>query len=92
MMRSGIILLAALGASSLLLAACGQTPTNADGSVADADPVRCETIRPTGSRLGKRVCLTEAEWEVWTREQQERAEQMRRPGQPPEARPTAGGG
>ncbi len=81
----------ALGSVLLVFAACAG-PSATDGAVADGEKVRCETITPVGSRLGKRVCMTEAEWDVWSREQQERGDQLRRPGQTPERRSTAGGG
>ncbi|MBI1264226.1 MAG: hypothetical protein GC187_05790 [Alphaproteobacteria bacterium] len=33
------------------------------GVTSDGDTVRCRTLRPTGSRLSERVCLTQREWD-----------------------------
>lgn len=33
------------------------------GVTSDGDTVRCRTIRPTGSRMSQRVCLTQRQWD-----------------------------
>lgn len=33
------------------------------GVTSDGDAVRCQTIRPTGSRMSERVCLTQRQWD-----------------------------
>jgi hypothetical protein len=33
------------------------------GVTSDGDTVRCRTIRPTGSRMSERICLTQREWD-----------------------------
>lgn len=39
-----------------------QTPTLAASDAKDPDKIRCERMKVTGSRLGGKVCHTEAEW------------------------------
>lgn len=33
------------------------------GVTSEGDRVRCRTIRPTGSRMSERICLTQREWD-----------------------------
>ncbi|WBQ12834.1 hypothetical protein L2D00_13410 [Hyphomonadaceae bacterium BL14] len=33
------------------------------GVTSEGDRVRCRTIRPTGSRMSERICLSQREWD-----------------------------
>ena len=66
----------ALIVSVLLSAGCASTSAEQDADAEEfaaevdrrleSDPNKrtCRTIRPTGSRLGERVCKTNAEWDT----------------------------
>lgn len=77
--------------STLLLAAAlglvtGCAGTGAPGSASQADQVaanstenvRCKTIIKTGTRLGTKVCKSEAQWEQDARDSREATESIQR--------------
>ena len=72
MLRSAIILLA------VALASCVYRPVpgRSDITTADAEFLECERINPTGTRLGKVVCLTPEEKERMAAEGREQLERM----------------
>ena len=59
----------AAGAALVMLAACSSTSPSATAdasapaqAVASTDNLTCHTIIKTGTRLGTRVCKTDAQW------------------------------
>lgn len=57
-----ILLAGTLYAAVPAIAQNSAVPTTTAASVPDADKKICRTITPTGSIMGKRFCLTKAEW------------------------------
>jgi len=82
----------ALIISALLSAGCASTPAehDVDSEVfaaevdrrLDSDPNKrtCRTIRPTGSRLGERICKTKYEWEKIEDDSQSAISKVQRDG------------
>lgn len=84
--------------AAALIAACASSgpsaPPDSVGfitpeEVAD-DPNRevCRRIKPTGSRLTKKVCKTAREWELEAEESQEEIRNIQHSGIPPKEGPT----
>ena len=46
-------------------------PTQATASTQNPNAIKCQSIRPTGSRIPKRICLTQQEWDEQRKEAQE---------------------
>ena len=44
----------------------------------DPDRLICKIQRPTGSRIGEKVCLTARQWEMWQAQSQRELEKLRR--------------
>ncbi len=93
-MQSGRLLFAAASASLLLVSGCAghsgsstsqaQTQAQAQSQVAqskdDPNAVHCENVIRTGSRIGKKVCKTNAQWEEERRVAKEATEAVQRGG------------
>ncbi len=81
-------------ALAIWLAGCAGSPDVADSSsqaaeadtassvaandTVDPNAIRCKTTTSTGSRIGKKVCRTNAEWEEIQRASREAAETIQR--------------
>lgn len=68
-----------LAALALLIAGCtGTPPPGGEMAAADSDNLRCKTIIKTGTRLGTKVCKSEAAWEQDARTSKEATEDIQR--------------
>lgn len=68
-----------IAALFLLTAGCaGSPPATSELAAASTGDLRCKTIIKTGTRLGTKVCKSEAEWERDARDSKEATENIQR--------------
>lgn len=68
-----------IAALFLLTAGCaGSPPANSELAAANTENLRCKTIIKTGTRLGTKVCKSEAEWDRDARDSKEAIEDIQR--------------
>ncbi len=98
-MSSKLLTLFAAACLAFLTACAGsssgpQQVASASNAAEDADApesVRCRTILQTGSRIGTKVCKTNARWEEEQRASREAVEKIQRGGAQTQTHAGAGG-
>lgn len=56
----------------------GKEAVAGNGDSMDPNRLICKIQRPTGSRIGEKVCLTARQWEMWHAQSQREMEKLRR--------------
>lgn len=63
---------------SLVAGCAGSPPGGSELAAANTENLRCKTMIKTGTRLGTKVCKTNAEWDREARDSREATESIQR--------------